>query len=454
MNKNFLTVLAILLSMSSFTYPVIAKAPHLTGTIDISIKNRSLSCDLTYDNIPEGYEILLNQAFVNPSFSANNKNISTKKKTNTAHYVDALQYELPNDLQGKIQLIYQYKENESDQKGIPGDWKGNLAFNEHSVRATEQTAWYPIWYNDAEGLQLTDVSYEIEITCFDCRSIYLNGSMPKVGQYGKLSSKKPVPLLLFAGLFDFKVVDNIALVNSPLDNEENIQVISYLEHVRSFYEEKLHMSLEKDLTILASESTTADDSWLFATYPTIAIIGQDNWGMKGLFKEGIIDKVRLSSLAHEIGHYYIGNVFQPRGPLFWVFLEGFTEYISLQANRQIFGEEFYQQFLLKYKSQVQGLPFFHLSDINHQDEISGLYRYAYVPLLLTAIEREIGSEKMWMWIQQIISYQDRELTNYAFFKRSFIESGMTERLFTDIETKYINGPKTGYHINRSVFGSD
>jgi len=444
-------ILVVFTILTSFAFKTsFAQAPHLSGTIDISIKDRTLTCNLSYDQIPEGYEILLNQAFKNPTFSANNQKLRTKKKNNTAHYIDAIQYELPQGVSGKVQLAYQYKESQNN-KGIPSDWKGNLAFNYNSVRASEQTAWYPIWYSDADGIQLTDVSYDVEINCSDCSSIYLNGSLPKDGQYGRLTSKKPVPLLLFAGLFDFDVVNNIALVNSPLQEEEDAQVISYLESVKIFYESKFQMRLEKDLTVLASEPTTGDNAWLFATYPTIAIIGNENWGMKGLFKEGDIDEVRISSLAHEVGHYYIGNVFLPRGPLFWVFLEGVTEYISLQANRQIFGEEFYRQFLIKYKSQVQGLPFLHLSDINQQDEISGLYRYAYVPLLLTAIENEIGTDMMWNWLQQLISYKNTAYSDYAFFKRSFIESGMTERQYTDIEAKFINGPKTGFHINNAVF---
>jgi len=448
-NKIYFLLFFIILIACNNIY-LFAQAPHLSGTIDISIKNRTLSCNLSYDQIPEGYEILLNQAFKNPSFSANNQKLKTKKKNNSAHYVDAVQYELPHGTNGKVQLAYHYRENQFS-KEIPSDWKGNLAFNYNSVRASEQTAWYPIWYNDSEGVQITDVSYDIEVSCSDCKSIYLNGSPPKDGQNAKLSSKKPVPLLLFAGLFDFDVVNNIALVNSPLQEGEDAQVISYLEDVKSFYESKFQMRLEKDLTVLASEPTTGDNAWLFATYPTIAIIGYENWGMKGLFKDGYVDEVRISSLAHEVGHYYIGNVFQPRGPLFWVFLEGVTEYISLQANRHIFGDEFYRNFLLKYKSQVQGLPFLHLSDINQQDEISGLYRYAYVPLLLTAIETEIGKDMMWQWIQQLISYKDNAYTDYAFFKRSFIESGMSERQYTDIEAKFINGPKTGFHVNQSVF---
>jgi len=454
MNIKIYLVTAVLMMLSLCETSLYAQAPHLTGTIDISIKNRTLSCNLSYDNIPEGYEILLNQAFKNPSFSTENKKFKAKKKSNVAHYVDAYQYELPNGLSGKVQLIYDYSEQDAKKnKGVASDWKGNLAFNNQTIRASEQTAWYPIWYSDTEERKITDVSYDLEITCSDCKSIYLNGSLPREGQYGRLTSKKAVPLLLFAGLFDFNIINNISLVNSPLGQEQDAQVILYLDEVRAFYEEKMQMRLEKDLTLLSSEPTTADNAWLFATYPTIAIIGNDNWGMKGLFKNGAIDEARMSSLAHEVGHYYIGNVFKPRGPLFWVLLEGLTEYISLQANREIFGLDFYHQSLFKYRSQVQGLPFLHLSDINHQDEISGLYRYAYVPLLFTAIEREIGKDNMWQWIQHLLSYKESTYTDYAFFKRSFIESGMSERLYTDIESKYINGPKTGYNINNAIFES-
>ncbi|WP_164674922.1 M1 family metallopeptidase [Anditalea andensis] len=452
MENKIMGILSIIIWISFPVIDLYGQTPHLSGKIEISVKHRTLSCNLNYDHIPEGYELLLNQAFKNPNIKANDISIRTNKKNNSENYVDAVQYELPPNTRGSINLVYEYRETRAKRDKIgPYDWKGNLAFNHNSIRASEQTVWYPIWYNPTDGVQLTDVKYDLEISCNDCSSIFLNGSLPQGGQYGTLSSDKAVPLLLFAGNFDFDIQRGIALVNSPLKEEQDIAVIDYLERVKAFYASKIHMSIGHDLTIMSSEPTSADNAWLFATYPTIAIIGTDHQGMKGFFKEGNLDEVRISSLAHEVAHYYIGNVFQPRGPLFWVLLEGVTEYLSLQANRHIFGDAFYDAFLEKYKEQVQGLPFLHLSDIGHQDEVSSLYRYAYVPLLLTAIEKEIGNDSMWLWIQQLISYKDTEYSDYAFFKKSFIQSGLTENTFTDLETKFINGPKTGYHIHNTVF---
>lgn len=429
-----------------------AQIPHLTGSINISIKDKSFSCDLSYDQIPEDFHLLLNQSFNSPSFRYDDRKLQIKKKKNSIHYVDAYQYEIGLDQRDNLQISYNFKESKDELiQNTLTDWKGNLAFTNNTFRATEQSAWYPILYHPTEERQITAISYDIEITCDDCESIFLNGSHPSKSQVVRLTSKKPSSLLIFAGEFDFENVERINLINSPLTDGENHTILTFVKEVKAFYESKLHVSYDRDLSLLSASPTSLNDAWLFVTYPTIAIIGNGNLGMKGWVQDGELDYMRVSSLSHELGHYYLGNIFQPRGPLFWIFLEGFAEYLSLQANRQILGEEHYNQLLLRYKSQVQGLAFKPLPQITHQDEVDGTYRYAYVPLLLTAIEKEIGKDSMWQWMQQIISYKDTATSDYAFFKKTFIESGLTERLFTDIETKFITGSKTGIHIDSTIF---
>lgn len=444
-----LCVLSLLCSYTSWS-----QIPHLTGTINISLEDKSFSCNLSYDQIPEGYHILLNQAIKSPIFKINNSKLHFRTVKNSIHYVDALQYEILAERNENIQINYQYKESqEASIQNTLVDWKGNLAFTDDYFRATEQSAWYPILYNPINGRQITDINYEIKLICNDCESIYLNGSHPDDMGIKTFTSKKASALLIYAGNFHFENFDGINLINSPLSDKENRAILNFMKEVENFYESKTHISFDRDLALLSSTPTSQNDAWLFVTYPTIAIIGADDMGIKGWVKDGVLDSMRISALAHEMGHYYLGNIYLPSGPLFWTFLEGFTEYISIQANREIFGEDLYRKLLLKYKSQVQGLAFKPLSQITDQDEIDGTYRYAYIPLLLTAIENEIGIDAMWQWIRQILSYKHRERADYSFFKKTFIESGQTERLFTDLEAKFISGPNTGIHIDQVIFSS-
>lgn len=120
-----------------------------------------------------------------------------------------------------------------------GDWKGNIAFNGKTLRAAEQTAWYPILYDIAQGKTYQNVTYDITIHAADAKAIYLNGCPPQYGQQARFKSDKPFPLLIFAGDFNFRKEQNTYLVNTNLTTKQAQVLDSWFFRIKDYYQKNL-----------------------------------------------------------------------------------------------------------------------------------------------------------------------------------------------------------------------
>ena len=151
-----------------------------------------------------------------------------------------------------------------------------------------------------------------------------------------------------------------------------------------------------------------------------------------------IDSSWLGFISHELGHYYFGTLFNPNSALRWMFLEGMTEYLAWQYIRLKLGEEEYKikinLAILQPDLFKNLIPIFR---IQNNSDINEDYRYLYIPLLLTALEKQIGIQKIWNWLSFILN--DKTATSdYTYFKNSLLSPGVAESEFLDFENKYIN----------------
>ncbi|MBK7633284.1 MAG: hypothetical protein IPJ13_02605 [Saprospiraceae bacterium] len=143
---------------------------------------------------------------------------------------------------------------------------------------------------------------------------------------------------------------------------------------------------------------------MFVTYPTIAIIGQESYNVKSYFTpntNSLKDNSNIEYFAHELGHYYFGTVIVPNSELRWFFLEGLTEYLALQTVKDVLGEESYRAKIDTYLKETKDYIPKSLATIKNS-EIDETYRYYYVPLLVTALEIEVGKEKVWNWLRTVL----------------------------------------------------
>ncbi|WP_448699092.1 hypothetical protein ACFGVR_19310 [Mucilaginibacter sp. AW1-3] len=319
-----------------------------------------------------------------------------------------------------------------------GDWKGNVAINDKYLRLTEQSAWYPILYDTLKDVQYQKVTYDLKIIT-DSKAIFLNGSPPVQASTANFKSDVPVPLLLLAGDFDFSKNMNTYFVNTFLDKKQQDVLSGWSNKITNFYLEKLKIPYGSAITYVGATAVSRKNAWLFVTYPTVAFIANhDGYSIKSYFndKQQLKDSSLVAFFSHELGHYYFGTYLVPNAELRWMFLEGFTEYISLKARQQILGDKFYSNSLANYVKKLKNFEATPISSIKNENDISDVYRYNYIPLLLTALEKQIGEINMWKWLNIVLNSKDVN-TNYAFFKSSLIQSGITSQQYKTFEDRYI-----------------
>lgn len=435
-----------------------AQTPHITGDVYISIKDGTFKADLDISRLPKttNYSIWLNSGFNIRSFrdSTDKFSYAAEKNYDGDKAYESFQYWFPSSnnktryLPKRFKISYVgtfpvYSTVDSAKRSDYGDWKGNIAFNGKTLRASEQTAWYPVLYDTLEDKRYQNVTFDITIHAPDARAIYMNGCPPQYGQQLRFQSEKPFPLMIFAGDFDFVKERNTYLVNTTLTKIQANILDSWLSRIKDYYQKNLQIPYGTDITLLASTPVTRRNSWLFVTYPTIASISPN--GMLNRLvddkKQALSDSSLLSFIAHELGHYYFGSYISPNSTLRWAFLEGMTEYLSLQVTRDLLGKRFYDKKIKDYIEANKGLKIFiPLKNIKNPSDINETYRYQYIPLLLTALEQKIGREQMWKWLRIILNTKS-PTTNYEFFRSTLLSSGIDEKIVTNFESSYLTTDK-------------
>ncbi|PQA57029.1 hypothetical protein C5O19_15365 [Siphonobacter curvatus] len=429
-----------------------SQVPHLAGDIYVSLEQGTMKADLSVSNLPKtsNYSIQLNSGLNIKFFrdSTDRFSYSAEREYQPEKSYESFQYWFPSNDRKSRYLPAHFKISylgafpihaDSTKLSERGDWKGNIALNGKTIRVTEQSAWYPILYNLAEDKTYTSVTYDLTIHVPGAKAIYLNGQPPQKGSVAHFQSDQPFPLLLFAGDFDFKKEQNTYLINTTLSQGQTQVLDGWFTRIKNYYQDHLDVPYGVDVTLLASTPVSQRNDWLFVTYPTVASVSPKNWlnTLVNPKTQTISDSNYISLISHELGHYYFGTVFRPNSTLYWAFLEGVTEYISLQAVRDLVGKSYYDRKIRQYITASRKLQNFKgLAEINSPSEINETYRYQYIPLLLTGLEAKLGRPQLWKWLRSILQ-TEKPLTNYAFFKESLLQSGVDERTFEDLESQYL-----------------
>jgi hypothetical protein len=458
MEKIIFKIAALTVLMTNTLY---CQIPHLEGKINVSIKSGTIDAELTLHNLPktDNYTIWLNAGLnieyfrdVNDTF-----NYTYNTEYNPELSSEALQHYFPsNDRKSRflpnaftIKYTGKFPVIADTTKAYDwGDWKGNMAFNGKTLRASEQSAWYPIIYNKSDDIVIDKYTFNIEVECIDCQTLYVNGDVPKKTKKSKFKSEQAVPLLMFVGDYDFNEVDKIFILNAELDLNKQNTLTKTTNDIVQFYEQVLKTPYGKPVVYISSTPVSKKNEWMFVTYPTITVVGIDEYKLDNYFDDKTYQfkqKSNITFIAHELAHYYIGTKFVPNSELRWFFLEGMTDYLSIKAAKKLLGIETYQIILTNYSNELKEFKPIPLHQIKVASEINETYRYRFTPLLLLAIEKEIGEEKMYEWIERIINIKTVK-TNYDFFLNSLRNIGVTEIQIKTIIEAYIDNEKAKENI--------
>jgi hypothetical protein len=408
-------------------------APILTGTVEISLKKGTFTCDLVLADIPriQDYYLRLN-AGMNPlyfkSLDANFLIRYDKALTDTLASGESLAYYFPDKtgkgkfLPQKLALRYTGMfpvATDTVANYSAEDWKGNIAFNGYSLRTDgSQSCWYPVLYDISKDAALSKVRYDLQVTCTDCQQLYVNGSLPVKGPRARVKSDVPVQLSLYLGNYKVVKQDSTYFLNPDISAAQLQEFGQMTMMYKHFYERQLHIPYKTAITYVQTTPTSKQNAWLFVSYPTIFNIGRGQYGLKALF-----DKQRgewfKPFIAHELGHYYFGTYKVFNSVLGDALSEGLTEYLSLTLTKTVLSDSLYQQKLASKLQRLQGFQAVPFAKVQSEKAYGSReeYVYYYTPLILTAIQREIGDPLMWAWLRAILT-TPTERTDYAFLVRT------------------------------------
>lgn len=326
-----------------------------------------------------------------------------------------------------------------------GDNKGRIAFNGRTVRASEQSKWYPILYDSTRGTRANQaVTYRASVVCSDCRDIYLNGDQPKAGPEADFRSDRPVLMLLFAGDFHTERLRNLTVINATryeLSPRTLELLAGVVDSIRVYYESWLDVPYGAPLVFIQHTITENNPGrhWGFVTYPTIAF---SNKGFAAFVDDstGVVVPLVWPYLGHEMAHYYFGGVVTGRGPYSWFLVESLAEYLGLRVVRHFQGESAFQARIATYAehalADTASLPF-HL--ITSADQIHERYRYEYAPLLLVALEEAAGDEAMRRLVRSILRQPDRPW-DYPTLREAALAAGVSLATWQDFEARCVHPP--------------
>ena len=455
MGQNLLVVLLLNISLMSISAQ--EKAPILTGNVEISIAEGTFECDLTLSEIPhiEDYFIRLNSGmnilhmrskkpndFLIYYSKSLNDSLSTGE-SNAYYFKDNAGKGkfLPKSVQfkyvGKFPVVKDTIENYSRK-----DWKGNIAFNKNSVRTDgRQSAWYPILYDVTNDKALEKVKYDIKLTCSDCNTLYVNGNKPIKAKSYNFKSESPQELTIFCGNYEFSELNNTYFLNSGLDSTQIKEFGELINSYKKFYARNLNIPFNQPVSFVQTTPTSKKDGWMFVSYPTIMSIGWQN-GLKSIVKPKY-QKFYRPFIAHELGHFYFGTYKVLNSELGDMMSEGFAEFLSLKLTKKIIGEDVYRDKInekIKNLEKFNAIPF---AKIKSDSEYGNrqLYVYNYAPLIFLSIEKEIGENQMWKWINTILTTPTK-FTNYDFLLSTLLQTLNDDRKYKSIRTKYFESDKS------------
>jgi hypothetical protein len=313
-----------------------------------------------------------------------------------------------------------------------------------------QGAWYPYLYDAKNDVTYECMNYNIEIECIDCSTIYLNGSKPIHAQKSSFKSEKPYELSLFCGNYEYIDDGNLLLLNPTFEKKDISDFSSLVAQYKKFYEEKLNIKFSEPPVFVNSTPTAPNFGWLFVSYPTIMGIGYRNLGLGSLFDQKQ-QNLYKQLIAHELGHYYFGTFKVFNSELGNMMSEGFAEYLSMKLIEELQGKEAYKELIdekLEILNTYQTIP---ISKINSISEIEDRERfvYNYAPLMFVAIEQEIGSKKMWEWLNLILKTKT-VYTNYDFLLSTLKKTINKDQVVSKIVENYFSSEQSMQNIKNQL----
>lgn len=427
----------------------IAQAPHLNGKVVIDMATGQITGDFIISNIPDlgkNYQILLNKGFNVKHI----KNAAGQALKYSGYYNGKMRGEgLTYVPQEKNEVLVNPKEiNISYTGAFPiynneynfTDFKGLIAFNGTTFRAAEQSKWYPIIYDEKNDQLIEQVTFDISVEAKGAQQIFVNGDIPKQGPSATFTSKIPIAPLLFVGNYNVLQTSNAIFLNTNMNNKQLAVFETEIAEIKAYFNKVLSIPYTTKNVFIehtAVEKFNEGRVWGFASYPSIAIAGGKLGETVDEMNKKFKDSTDYPFYAHEIAHYYFGNVLQPNSTLFWFFLESTAEYLSVKASEAKFGKNYGNTYFKNAVNNLKNIKVVPLNKVTEIGQISGTYRYSYGPLILRGLEQIVGEKRTFGFLKQCLNTKGKA-TDYTFFKEQALKSGISNKEWDEFEKNFID----------------
>lgn len=438
------------------------KIPKISGTAKFSVENGTIDCDIVLSDYSDigNYLIRLNKGL----------NIVNIQSIEPNRFLLGYERELTDSLQTDESISYYFPASTKGEKFLPKklrfryvgkfpvindtisenyqkiDWRGNIAFMNGLLRVDGyQSAWYPTLYDVDNDFQYELVKYDIEIICEDCEQIYLNGSKPLNAKKAHFISESAREPYLFIGKYGIQEAKNITLLNANFSDIQvdefdkiNGEIVNFLSSYTNIpYKEKVHW-------VQAYMTANETGYFAFASNPTFTICGNPPSDLRATFDQQLKGGF-LSTIVHELSHYYFGTLKKCNTTLENLINEGFAQFLAFKHISQ-FKENNYIENGIREGLEWIGEPnfkhkamldFIKLENTNDRQT----YAYDYQTAILFSIEKEIGDEKMKQWIRLLLQGEEC-ISNKAFFETTLKKAVNNNELYNKIVQKYLTGDST------------
>lgn len=435
--------------------------PKIHGNLYIDMENGLIECDFKISDLPNlnNYKILLNKG-MNIKYFKNNANNSMDY---SGHYDgkvqgEAVEYYFIDNKDIKTNLPESFNINYKGAFPIYSnefnifDYKGIIAFNGKTLRASEQTKWYPVIYDEDNDKLLDNYIYNIIIKVKDKKntSIFINGSQPQQKKNARLVSNKPFQLLLFVGDYSFIQKNGDYILNSEVTQENSKKIFNNIENIKRNLSKNLDIDFTDNIYLINHtpiNKRQKGSSWGFNTYPTFAFTGLD---FNELTKnQGKFSNEITKFFGHEFAHNYFGsNVMS--GKLKWFWLESFAEYLSYNIAEDLCGKDFLKKVLINGLENLSGNNFIPLTDISAVEEINEEYRYILGPLMLKCFEDTFGRAKTNIVLKNLIETAKNEILTIDSWETCAIKSGISKIDFENFKKKFIQNKNFKQNIEEEI----
>lgn len=434
---GFLTLLiplSLAVGVSAQTAPPV---PHITGSMEVSIRRGTIDAELQVSRIPQvqDHRFLLNSGLnIQHIRSADGAtNYYYNRSAMPDRFGESLTYTIPDNTGEKnfipTSLVWKYAGKypviAAMDEAARFDWKGNIAFNGRSMRADGmQTAWFPQFYDVENDRHYYRVTYDIQLRCRDCETLYVNGSAPVRGQEGHFVATRPVEPLLFLGNYTIASHGDNQLLGSALAPEEMERGLAAVTRYREHFETLFGQPFDQGgLTFIDTPPVSRNNAWMWVSSPSIVSVTHKKGILTDLLSDDRERQVNEAGfIAHELAHVYFSN-FRPFNSDIGLALdESLAEYLSLVIIEREFGQPAAAAVRQeKLQRALKATPPSLTAVLEGQSKLHGNFvRYELIPAIWLQLEREIGRERMLEWIKVLLTRETR-FTDYTFVQQTLRE---------------------------------